>query len=139
VYCMLFVYSLYIHHMWILSIVSKKKSGDDDKKSSAPVIIKVSQRNKRKCVTIISGVENHGVNHKDAASFFKKKFSCGASVVKKPEIAIEIQGDFKEDLLIILPEQFKIPANVLKVVIEKKKKKSEEQGVAAQDDDSDDE
>ena len=107
------------------STVSKRKNKEDEKKES-PVTIKVSQRNKRKNVTIITGIENYGVNHKDAAKFFAKKFSSGASVVKKPEVAIEIQGDFKEDLLILLPEQFKIPAHVLKIVIEKKKKASEE-------------
>uniref|UniRef100_A0A8R7TU05 SUI1 domain-containing protein n=1 Tax=Triticum urartu TaxID=4572 RepID=A0A8R7TU05_TRIUA len=48
------------------------------------VIIEKIVRNKRKCVTVVKGLELFGVNLSDASKKFGKKFAAGASVVKCP-------------------------------------------------------
>lgn len=67
-------------------------------------------------------MEHYGVNHKEASKFFAKKLSAGASVVKKPVVALEIQGDVHYEVMDLLVSQFKIPKRVIKYVEEKKKK-----------------
>jgi len=59
------------------------------------VLIQRLQRNKRKFVTVVTGLEHFGVKLKDAAQCFKKKFSCGSAVVagecgKPDEIDIQV-------------------------------------------------
>merc|ERR1719191_1466756 len=59
-------------------------------------------RNKRKMMTVVSGLEHFDVKLDKAAKAFAKRFSCGASVSKGTPGAkgdeIEIQGDFYDDL-----------------------------------------
>lgn len=102
----------------------KPTAADDDKDAPAasdkkkaaksqlqPVVITISQRNKRKFVTSVSGLEHHGVKLADAAKAFGKKFSCGSSVVKGKAgqgDCIDIQGDFKESLAELIAEQFSV-------------------------------
>lgn len=71
------------------------------KKEESCVLITVNTRQKRKCVTTVTGLELFGVKLADAAKEFKKMFSCGASVVKTPsgKEQIDIQGPFRDQLL----------------------------------------
>jgi len=46
-----------------------------------------------------------GINPKDAAKKFGKRFACGSSVVENN--AVEIQGDVTYDLMEYIPKEFK--------------------------------
>jgi density-regulated protein DRP1 len=105
-------------------LVNKKKTTEETakmKQQDQPVIITTSTRRKRKHVTTITGLEYYGVNHKEASKFFAKKLSAGASVVKKPVVSLEIQGDVHYEVMDLLVSQFNIPKGVIKYVEEKKK------------------
>jgi density-regulated protein DRP1 len=86
----------------------KKQSGK--KKDETCVIVKRVERSKRKCVTVISGLDSVGVKLADAAKVMSKKFSCGASVVKGVVGGdeIDVQGDIVEDVIDLLMNHFKI-------------------------------
>jgi len=47
---------------------------------------------------------NIGINPKDAAKKFGKKFACGSSVVENNQV--EIQGDVTYDLMEYIPKEF---------------------------------
>lgn len=49
---------------------------------SSKVMIKRVERNKRKYVTAVSGLEAHGLDLKKVAKDFGKKFATGSSVTK---------------------------------------------------------
>jgi len=95
--------------------IVKKLAGGKVKKEDPSVIVKRVERSKRKCVTVVSGLETVGVKLSDAASIFKKKFSCGASVVKGPlgGDEIDIQGDIVDEVIDLLASHFKISDNAL--------------------------
>jgi len=88
--------------------------GKVKKKQAVCILVQRLQRNKRKFVTVVTGLEHFGVKLKDAAQAFKKKFSCGSSVVAgecgKPD-EIDIQGDFVRDTIPLLLKKF--PDNVV--------------------------
>lgn len=50
--------------------------------SGHQVVLESHTRNKKKCVTTVTGLEGFGVKLSEAAKLFGKKFACGASVVK---------------------------------------------------------
>jgi len=86
--------------------------GGKVKKKEKPIIhISRVQRNKRKYVTIIIGLEKFGVKLPEASKLFAKKFSCGASVVKSPtgEEEIDVQGDFTDDIVDFVMEKWEVP------------------------------
>jgi len=86
--------------------------GGKVKKKEKPTIhISRVQRNKRKYVTIIVGLEKFGVKLPEAAKLFAKKFSCGSSVVKSPggEDEIDVQGDFTDDIVDFVMEKWDVP------------------------------
>ena len=78
--------------------VKKKKKSKNDKE----IVITRAQRQRKKCITTVEGLDLFGVKLADAAKVFGKKYACGASVVKNPSLKdqIDIQGDFQE----VLPE-----------------------------------
>jgi density-regulated protein DRP1 len=91
----------------------KELPGGKKKREASPgVAIKKLTRGGRKCVTSVAGLETFGVKLEDAAKKFKKKFSCGASVVKgengQPD-TVDVQGDFEEEIVDLIVEDFKIP------------------------------
>ena len=49
---------------------------------SSKVLVKRIERNKRKYVTAVSGLEAHGLDLKKVAKDFGKKFATGSSVTK---------------------------------------------------------
>lgn len=57
---------------------------DADAKAEAMVYIKRVERNKRKYVTAISGLEAHGMDLKKVAKDFGKKCECSSSAVFAP-------------------------------------------------------
>jgi density-regulated protein DRP1 len=67
---------------------------------ASKVIIKRIERNKRKYVTGVHGLEAFGVDLKKAAKLFANKFATGASLSKNPqgEEEIFIQGDVSDEV-----------------------------------------
>lgn len=59
--------------------------GKVKKKQVPEVVLERNTRNKKKCVTTISGLETFGVKLAEASKLFGKKFASGASIVKNAE------------------------------------------------------
>ncbi|KAG0648100.1 Translation machinery-associated 22 [Hyphodiscus hymeniophilus] len=94
--------------------------------ASSKVIIKRVERNKRKYVTAVSGLEAFGLENKKVAKDLGKKFATGASVTKVPSGGEEIvvQGDVSEEIEEFLLEKYSvIPEDNIELVEDKKKKK----------------
>jgi density-regulated protein len=92
------------------------------------VTIKRIERNKRKFVTSIHGLEAFDVDLKKAAKQLASKFATGASVTKNAQGQDEIvvQGDVSDDVLEMIEEQVGvlkgIPADNVQLVEDRKKK-----------------
>lgn len=95
--------------------------------ASSKVTIKRVERNKRKFVTAVSGLEAFGLENKKVAKDLGKKFATGASVTKLPSGGEEIvvQGDVSEEIEEFLLEKYTvIPEDNIVLVEDKKKKDS---------------
>lgn len=81
--------------------IKRLPGGKIKKKDKQEVIIEKVVRNKRKCVTIVKGLELFGVKLSDASKKLGKKFATGASVVKGPteKDQIDVQGDIAYDIV----------------------------------------
>jgi density-regulated protein len=124
-----------------LSIDAQKRAAKDAQKKAAKaeaaeqkhaatlaaskVYIKRVERNKRKYVTNVSGLEAFGLDLKKVAKDFGKKFATGSSVTKLAGGGEEIvvQGDVSDEIEEFLLEKYKeIPAVNVELVEDKKKK-----------------
>ncbi|XP_033098620.1 density-regulated protein homolog [Anneissia japonica] len=78
------------------------------KKKAEPqtITIRRQQRNKKKTVTIIKGLNTHDIELATAAKHFAQKFSCGSSVTGDDEIII--QGDVTDDVIDLLEKKYSI-------------------------------
>jgi density-regulated protein DRP1 len=93
--------------------------------ASSKVIIKRVERNKRKFVTAVSGLEAFGLDNKKVARDLGKKFATGSSVTKLPTGGEEIvvQGDVSEEIEEFLLEKYTvIPEDNIEMVESKVKK-----------------
>ncbi|KAI3975379.1 hypothetical protein MKX01_004466 [Papaver californicum] len=81
--------------------VKRLPGGKIKKKDKKEVIIEKVVRNKRKCVTIVKGLDLFGVKLSDASKKLGKKFASGASVVKGPteKEQVDVQGDISYDIV----------------------------------------
>eukprot|EP01097_Dermamoeba_algensis_P002908 TRINITY_DN215_c0_g1_i2.p1 TRINITY_DN215_c0_g1~~TRINITY_DN215_c0_g1_i2.p1 ORF type:complete len:186 (-),score=45.78 TRINITY_DN215_c0_g1_i2:1111-1668(-) len=96
--------------------------GKVKRKEQPTILVTRQQRNKRKWVTIVSGLENFGVKLQDAAKIFAKKFSCGSSVVKVAQgEQIDVQGDVQDEIIDIIMEKYNVPAEAFFIIEEGKK------------------
>lgn len=70
----------------------------------------MEQRNKRKSVTHIKGLEAFGLDLKQVAKRCASKFACGCSVVSNPAgyEEVVIQGDVVDDLLDFIPDEWSV-------------------------------
>ncbi|MCJ1323970.1 Translation machinery-associated protein 22 [Thelotrema lepadinum] len=99
-----------------------------EKLSSSKIIIKRVERNKRKYVTAVSGLETFGLDLKKVAKDFGKKFATGSSVTKTPSGGEEIvvQGDLSDEIFDVLVEgegyKDKVPEDNVECIEDKKKK-----------------
>ncbi|OAL25219.1 translation machinery-associated protein 22 [Fonsecaea multimorphosa] len=96
-----------------------------ERKAEAIVLIKRVERNKRKYVTVVSGLEDHGLDLKKVAKELGKKFATGSSVTKTAAGGEEItvQGDVSDDLYDWLQEKYpEIPEDNLDMKDDTKKK-----------------
>lgn len=98
---------------------------ESEKRAASKVIIKRVERNKRKFITEISGLEAFGLDLKKVAKEFGKKFATGSSVTKTAAGGEEItvQGDVSDDVFDWLTEHYEqIPEDNIEQVEDKKKK-----------------
>ncbi|ATY63436.1 Density-regulated protein DRP1 [Cordyceps militaris CM01] len=98
-----------------------------DKLAKSIITIKRIERNKRKFVTAVIGLETFGLDLKKCAKDFGKKFATGSSVTKVPSGGEEIvvQGDVSDELEEFILEKYKdIPEDNIELVDDKKKKKA---------------
>ncbi|OKL58692.1 Translation machinery-associated protein 22 [Talaromyces atroroseus] len=99
---------------------------ETERKASSKIQIKRVERNKRKFVTVVIGLEAHGLDLKKVAKELGKKFATGSSVTKSPSGTEEItvQGDVSDDLFEWLLEVHgdKVPEDNVELVEDKKKK-----------------
>lgn len=96
-----------------------------DKRASSTVVIKRIERNKRKFVTAVSGLEAFDLELKKVSKEFGKKFATGSSVTKTPSGGEEIvvQGDVSDEIEEFLLEKYKqIPEDNIEFIDDKKKK-----------------
>jgi density-regulated protein DRP1 len=94
--------------------------------ASSKVTIKRVERNKRKYVTAVIGLEAFGLENKKVAKDLGKKFATGASVTKVASGGEEIvvQGDVSEEIEEFLLDKYNvIPEDNIELVEDKKKKK----------------
>lgn len=100
-----------------------------ERKADAMVLIKRVERNKRKYVTVVSGLEQHGLSLKEVAKALGKKFATGSSVTKTAAGGEEItvQGDVSDDLFDWLLETHgdRIPEDNVDCIEDKPKKKAQ--------------
>ncbi|KFM27374.1 Density-regulated protein-like protein [Auxenochlorella protothecoides] len=94
------------------------------KKGKPEVVLERNTRNKKKCVTTISGLDLFGVKLAEASKIFGKKFASGASIVKNAEgkEQIDIQGDFVDPAVDLILKQFKSIKKSDLALVENKKK-----------------
>lgn len=90
-------------------------------------MIRRSERNKRKFVTVIAGLDAFGLDLKKLSKDLGKKFACGASVTRNAAGTadeITVQGDVSEEAEDWLLETYEglIPEDNVELVDEKKKK-----------------
>lgn len=98
------------------------------------VTVKRIERNKRKYVTSVSGLEAFGLDLKKVSKEFGKKFATGSSVTKVPSGGEEIvvQGDVSDEIEEFLLEKYKaIPEENIELVDDKAKKKAAAAAAAA--------
>lgn len=98
--------------------VKKAKSSSGE----CRVIIMRVQRQKRKFITAVSGMETvPDVRLKDVSKLFGKKFASGCAVSNTPsgDTEIVIQGDVQFDLPPLLMSQYKVPATAIFFMDEK--------------------
>ncbi|KAG0484701.1 hypothetical protein HPP92_008780 [Vanilla planifolia] len=86
--------------------IKRLPGGKIKKKEKPEVIIEKIVRNKRKCVTVVKGLDLFGVKLSDASKKLGKKFATGASVVKGPteKEQIDVQGDISYDIVEFITE-----------------------------------
>ena len=106
------------------------------KKLSSKVVIKRIERNRRKHIISISGLEGFNIDMKKLAKTFALKFATGASVTKNAEKKEEImvQGDVSDEARAYIEKLLEEQGlNEVKVeqIDDKKKKKAEAAAQAA--------
>ncbi|KAK4560832.1 Translation machinery-associated protein 22 [Recurvomyces mirabilis] len=101
------------------------ESREAERRAASKISIKRVERNKRKYVTEVSGLEQFGLDLKKIAKEFGKKFATGSSVTKTAAGGEEItvQGDVSDDVFDWLQENHEeIPEDNIEQVEDKKKK-----------------
>ncbi|RAH71054.1 putative RNA binding protein Tma22 [Aspergillus aculeatinus CBS 121060] len=101
---------------------------DAERKAASKVQIKRVERNKRKHVTVITGLDIYGLENKKLAKELGKKFATGSSMTRSAggTEEITVQGDVSEDVKEWLLEFYakEIPEVNIELIEDKKKKSS---------------
>jgi len=104
------------------------------------VILSLAKKKGRNVVTVVTGLDLFDLKLDDIAKMCKKKYACGASVLKSADQrdTIEIQGDRREDFAEVLRDKYKVAPDKLFITNDKKVKRNAFES-AMNDDDDDDE
>ena len=83
--------------------------GKKKKQQKLEILIERSVRNKRKCITSVTGLDVFGIKLAEAAKLMGKKFASGCSVVKHPTgvSMIETQGDNQYEIAELIMKKYK--------------------------------
>ncbi|OOF92913.1 hypothetical protein ASPCADRAFT_210148 [Aspergillus carbonarius ITEM 5010] len=104
---------------------------DAERKAASKIQIKRVERNKRKHVTVITGLDIYGLENKKVAKDLGKKFATGSSMTRSAggTEEITVQGDVSEEIKEWLLEVYgkDIPEANIELIEDKKKKKAAEQ------------
>jgi density-regulated protein DRP1 len=108
----------------------EKKAPQKPNKKAVPkqIVIKRTERNKRKHITTISHLDLFDVDLKKAAKLFANRFACGSSVTKSPSLMkdeIVVQGDVQYDVIQVIVSNFPQIKESDIVIVEPKPKKGE--------------
>ncbi|EQC28519.1 hypothetical protein SDRG_13847 [Saprolegnia diclina VS20] len=97
------------------SVKKKKQKAAEEGKRGGKVFVERFQRQKKKFVTVIAGLDEYDLNLKDISKRMGKKFACSATVVKldSGKSQVQLQGDVQHDLPIWLVEEFSIPEEAI--------------------------
>lgn len=111
---------------------AQAETREQERKAASKVTIRRVERNKRKHVTVLMGLEAHGLDNKKVAKELGKKFATGSSVTKATGSAISqglseeitVQGDVSDEIFDWLLEVYgeKVPEENIEMVEDKKKK-----------------
>ena len=80
--------------------------------------IKLQQRNGKKCITLVEGLDKFDKEKTNEfmekmSKQFRKTFNCAATI-KKPENIIQLQGDKRDDVRKFLLDKNLVPENRIK-------------------------
>ena len=106
--------------------------GGGKKKEAAPaqVVIELNNRNKKKHITVVKGLEGFpSVDPANAAKLFGKRFACGSALKKGANgqsDSIEIQGSCRDELPGVMVDKLKIDLDSIYILIDAKKYKASE-------------
>ncbi|KAL9042423.1 MAG: hypothetical protein Q9180_000614 [Flavoplaca navasiana] len=97
---------------------------EKEAKEEAMVYIERLERNKRKYVMAVSGLEAHGLDLKKVAEDFGKKFAIESSATKAASGVEEIvvQGDNSDGIFGWVADVGKVPEDNVECIEDKKKK-----------------
>ncbi|KAJ5369441.1 Translation machinery-associated protein 22 [Penicillium cosmopolitanum] len=113
----------------LYSEAAQTEARDAERKAASKIQIKRVERNKRKHVTVIIGLEVFGLENKKLAKDLGKKFATGSSMTRSAAGTEEItvQGDVSEDVREWLLEVHgdKVPRGNIELIEDKKKKKAD--------------
>lgn len=100
----------------------------------AQILIELNNRNKKKHITTVKGLELFGCDAAAAAKLFGKRFACGAALTKgvagQPD-QIEIQGSCRDKLPAIIVDKLKMSLDDIFVVLDGKRVKAADAHAAA--------
>eukprot|EP00793_Prasinoderma_coloniale_P005821 PRCOL_00004295-RA len=106
----------------------KSGKGGKKKKKEKELVVTKAVRNKRKCITTVTGLHHWKVKLSEASKLFGKKFACGASVTKNASQVeeIDIQGDCLYEVTeLILKKYPDVDKDAIYWVEDKKKRKAD--------------
>ncbi|OQR89825.1 hypothetical protein THRCLA_09560 [Thraustotheca clavata] len=97
------------------SVKKKKQKAAEEGKRGGNVFVERFQRQKKKFVTVIAGLDEYDLNLKDISKRMGKKFACSATVAKLDggKNQVQLQGDVQHDLPMWLVEEFNIPEDCI--------------------------
>ncbi|KAL0223225.1 hypothetical protein P9112_002615 [Eukaryota sp. TZLM1-RC] len=102
------------------NVQSEQIIEDVETSDTSPVLVGITTRGKKRRQTKIIGLGDY-VSLSDASKFFRNRFACGASAEGS---IVEIQGDFADDVVTLLQEEFHVPGEAISIVSEDDIKKA---------------
>lgn len=93
------------------------------KKQSKEVVMTVTQRNKRKSITTVAGLDLFDVSLPEVSKLFSKRFACGSTVTKNASMkdVVEVQGDVPVEIAEILVQKYSVPREAIFILRGKEK------------------